>query len=247
MLFSALEVIKHGRDGGWGEVLIEIVIDLNHGGVDASTQTLDLHEMKKSVVRVATHLYTELCLDRIENLVAATEHARRRGADLHVKSADPLAVKHCVKGSDLVNANWRHLEDARDLVHRRERKPSAGLPLSKVEQWDYGRRRVIRWTFRPAASVRGAAGRRADGAARGAEAEARDAARRAARSIVADRATGTTDRADAEAGQGRHAAGSRSENNVLDARHAVLPALLCGQAGCVGAQSITLNVVIAEC
>lgn len=120
-----------------------MVVDLNHGRVDARAETLDLHEMEEAVRRARSNRDPEVFLDGVQNVVAATQHARRRTANLHVVAADFLAVEHGIEARDLVDADRRHFEDAGDLVHRGERQPAVALALGKVEESDHGRSLVV--------------------------------------------------------------------------------------------------------
>lgn len=59
--------------GGLGrEVLVVIVVDLDHGGVDAGAETLDLEEGEEAVGRGLALLDAEVLRDGLDDGVGAT-------------------------------------------------------------------------------------------------------------------------------------------------------------------------------
>lgn len=121
-----------GRLGG--QVLVVVVVDLDHGRVDAGAEALDLEVGEEAVGRRLALLDAEVLLDRLDDGVgaAAAELAGGRCAGLNEEFADGRAVVHGVEGGDFVDAHRGHLEDAGHLVHDADRGESV-LTLAKVE------------------------------------------------------------------------------------------------------------------
>lgn len=67
-----LEGSDEGPGGLGGQVFVEVVVDLDHGRVDAGAQALDLDEGEEAVLGRLALLDAELLLDRLDNGVAAT-------------------------------------------------------------------------------------------------------------------------------------------------------------------------------
>lgn len=63
VLSVSLETLEKVDDGLGCEVLVVVVVDLNHGGVDAGTQALDLDEGEESVLGGLALLDAEVLLD----------------------------------------------------------------------------------------------------------------------------------------------------------------------------------------
>lgn len=74
---TLLEVLEQLGDGRGRQVLVVVVVDLDHGGVDAGTQALDLDKGEEAVGRGLALLDAELLLDGLDDDVgtAATELA----------------------------------------------------------------------------------------------------------------------------------------------------------------------------
>lgn len=74
---AGLEVLEQLDDRLGGQVLVVVVVDLDHGGVDAGTETLDLDEGEETVSGGLALLDAEVLLDGLDNDVgaAATELA----------------------------------------------------------------------------------------------------------------------------------------------------------------------------
>ena len=66
-----------------------------------------------------------------------------RGACLEMEPANRRPVVHCVKGSNLVDAHWGHLQDPPDFIHNANAR-EAMLPLSQVKKRHYRRFLVLR-------------------------------------------------------------------------------------------------------
>jgi hypothetical protein len=70
-----LEEVLHG---GGGEILIVVVVDLDHGGVDAGTEALDLENGEETVGSGLALLNSELLLNGLDDNIrsAASKLAR---------------------------------------------------------------------------------------------------------------------------------------------------------------------------
>ena len=90
------------------EILIELVVDLDHGRIDTCPKALHLGHGEKTIrcgltsadtchgvskdCKESCLKRTEILFDSLENIVGAADHARRGGADLHVVLANRIAV-----------------------------------------------------------------------------------------------------------------------------------------------------------
>lgn len=131
-------VLKRGEEGlgGFGgEVLVVVVVDLDHGGVDTGTKTFDFDEGKQAVFGGVAGGDTQVFRNGFEDLgaTAATELAwclrplaidnddkprqSYSSAKLNKVFANGLAVVHGVESCDFVNTHRGHLKQPGDLVH----------------------------------------------------------------------------------------------------------------------------------
>ena len=74
-LLASLQVIKDLMSVGDGEVLVVVVVDLDHGRVDAGAEALDLADGEELVVSHATDADAKVLLAGRHDLVAASEPA----------------------------------------------------------------------------------------------------------------------------------------------------------------------------
>ena len=136
---------KEEDEGGWRNTHVELVVDLDHGGVRARAEALDLEEGELLVGRRLAESDAEVRRDRVDDRVgtAPAEHARGRRADLDKVVADGFAVEHGVEARDLVDAHRGHLEDLCDVVHDADRREVLVLLLGDLEERDHGRLLVL--------------------------------------------------------------------------------------------------------
>ena len=74
-LLSSLQVIQDLMSVGDGEVLVVVVVDLDHGRVDAGAEALDLADGEKLVVGHAADADAKVLLAGRHDLVTASEPA----------------------------------------------------------------------------------------------------------------------------------------------------------------------------
>ncbi|KAA8495237.1 putative methionine--tRNA ligase [Porphyridium purpureum] len=120
------------------QVFVKIIVDLDHGCVDASPKALHLHKMEKAVWRIASHFDSQVLFTSFEHFVAAANHTWRRSAHLDVVFPDFLAIIHGVECSHLVDTHRRHLKNVCNLIHGSQGKPSSALSLRKIERGNHG-------------------------------------------------------------------------------------------------------------
>ena len=101
---------------------------LNHGGVDACSQALDLRESEHVVLGRLADFEVQRLLDGVEDLVRAPEPARGGGADLDVVLARRVPHEHGVEGGHLVHSHPGHSDEFGHVMHRGYRQPTV-LPL----------------------------------------------------------------------------------------------------------------------
>jgi len=117
--------------------LIDVfVVNLNHGCVDAGAEALDLAEREEAVLTGAIHLDVRVILNCLNDIAGSSQHARSGAAYLKMILADLGAVEHGVEGGDLVDLHGLHVEDLRDLVHRRESQKVIVLLLCNKQSRD---------------------------------------------------------------------------------------------------------------
>ena len=137
-----LECGEESLDGLGSKVLVVVVVDLDHRGVDTGAQALDLDQGEESILGGVSGGDTEVFLDSFQDLGAAasSELAWRlvpitsanvhslnqtrkrqwfsyRCAKLNEVFADRLTVVHGIESSDFVDTHGGHLQEAGDLVH----------------------------------------------------------------------------------------------------------------------------------
>lgn len=122
-----LERLEKSNHGLRGQVLVEIVVDLDHGGVDAGSEALDFNHSEESVFGGLARVDTEVVLDGLDDLVTSAtsqltwslslsvprsikEHGTYGSADLDVKLADWGTVVHGIESSNFVHAHGWHLQ-----------------------------------------------------------------------------------------------------------------------------------------
>lgn len=143
-----------------GEILIVVIVDLDHGRIDTGAQAFDFKEAEQPVVRGVAGGDAQMLGDGLDNLRAAAaaelargldgldnrwlrERGSYRSADLDKVFAHRLAVVHGVEGGDLVDTHWGHLQKPGNLVHDADAGP-AELALSQVQKGHDGRLLVLR-------------------------------------------------------------------------------------------------------
>lgn len=72
-------------DGLGGEVLVVVVVDLNHGGVDAGAETLDFDEGEEAVGGGLAFLDVEVFLDGLDDDVTSAAAELARSLETHKK------------------------------------------------------------------------------------------------------------------------------------------------------------------
>ena len=123
------------------QILIVVIIDLNHRGIHTGSKTLHLHETEETVLCRFTDFYAKFVTNGVQDPSAVTQHAGSGGADLDVVATHRAPVEHGVEGGHFVDAHPRHAEELGDAVHGGYGQPAV-LPLGQVQDWDDGRRLV---------------------------------------------------------------------------------------------------------
>jgi len=131
VLFAGLQELNSGLRG---EHFIKVIVDLNHGGVDAGTEALHLKEGKLAVLGGLTVLDTKVIRDGLLDLTSTAGHARGGTAKLNEVLANGLTVEHSVESGNLVDAHGAAAEDLCYFVHGGDREKVVVLPLCKVEE-----------------------------------------------------------------------------------------------------------------
>lgn len=77
-----LECGEEGLDGLWGQVLVVVVVDLDHGGVDAGAQALDLDVGEEAVLGGVAGGNAEVLVDSLDDGVGAAAAELAGGLDV---------------------------------------------------------------------------------------------------------------------------------------------------------------------
>merc|ERR1740128_105149 len=117
-----------------GEVLVIVVVDLDHRGVHTGSQTLNLREREEIVLGGASCLNVEVLLDGIQDLVGPAQPARGRRAYLQMVFAHRVPHEHGVEGCHLVYTHTRYADVVCNAVHCADGQPAAVLSLGQVQQ-----------------------------------------------------------------------------------------------------------------
>lgn len=140
------------------QVLVVVVVDLDHGGVGARAQTFDFGKGEEAVLCGFAVVDAEVFLNGGHDAVRASQLAgglvvlsvffsdlwsscgfsfagfmSYGCAALNVVATDGIPVVHGVESGNLVDTHWGHLEEAGDLVHDAD-AGEAVLSLAEVEQ-----------------------------------------------------------------------------------------------------------------
>src|SRR5579871_206353 len=116
------------------QVLVEIVVDLDHWRVDAATQALDLDQGEVPVGCGFLEADPEFAPAGLGQLVGAAQPAGRGPANLEKVPTHGRQIEHAVEGGDLVDPDRGHGQSIGDVVHGGTRQPAADLALGKIEQ-----------------------------------------------------------------------------------------------------------------
>ncbi|AOW03392.1 uncharacterized protein YALI1_D00766g [Yarrowia lipolytica] len=105
-------------DGSLGsEILVVVVVDGHHGGVDTGSETLNLRESEEVVLGGLTGLDVKGVLDSLHDTVGATQLTGGGGTDLQMVPAHRGSVVHCVEGGHLIDSHGGHFQQLGHVVH----------------------------------------------------------------------------------------------------------------------------------
>lgn len=76
-----LECGEEGLDGLWGQILVIVVVDLDHGGVDAGSQAFDLDVGEEAVLGGVAGGNAEVLVDSLDDGVGAAAAELAWGLD----------------------------------------------------------------------------------------------------------------------------------------------------------------------
>src|SRR6266852_6201113 len=100
----------HRRD-----VFVEVVVDLHRGRAGASADAFHLFQGKDAVAGGFFVADFEALLGLVQQLIAAAQHARDVGADLHVVPAHGLAAQHGIIRQRLFHLHRAQIQPLRDF------------------------------------------------------------------------------------------------------------------------------------
>jgi hypothetical protein len=158
---SVLQRLEQRNGAVVRQVLVVVIVDLDHGCVGAGAEALDFGHSEEAVFGRLAVVDAERVFAGLHDGVAVAEHAgclllvslfvctvhghsfaTYCGADLDVETADWVPIVHGVERGHLVHAHRRHLQQPSDLVHDADAR-EAVLPLAEVEQWHDSRLLVL--------------------------------------------------------------------------------------------------------
>ena len=101
---------------GGGQVVVELVVDLDGGRPAAGADALDFLKREETVTGDLFVADAEGGLAVVEDLVAAAQHAGDVGADLHVVFAGGLGAEHGVVGEHVADIELEDVDAGGNLV-----------------------------------------------------------------------------------------------------------------------------------
>lgn len=142
-LDTVFEAVEDLDNRLWRQILIVVVIDSDHRGINTGTQALDLAESEKLVWSSLARMDTKMGLDGLHDAVRAAKLAGGSSARLDVVLAHRLLVVHGVESCDLVDTHRGHLQELCNVVHDGNRAEPE-LALAKIQQGHHGALFVLR-------------------------------------------------------------------------------------------------------
>src|SRR5882724_1349727 len=134
------EAIEHLAEAFLGQILISVLPDQRHRGVDAGAETLDFFPAETAILGQMEWFVVDPALAHLDEIARSAQAARRRAADLDVRLlADRLQLKHRVERRDFERADVGHAKQIRDRPDRRFRNPPVMLLLDAPQDRDDGR------------------------------------------------------------------------------------------------------------
>src|SRR5690242_294251 len=132
-LLAGREIVENLSEALGREVLVIIVVDLRHRGVDAGPETLNLDPGELAIAGDLALVSDALSADLFK-IVGAAQPAWRGATKLHMEFSDRPQIEHRVKRRDLKRADMRHAEEIRDVTDRCLRQPAAMLLLRPPQE-----------------------------------------------------------------------------------------------------------------
>ena len=133
---AVLEGLEQLHGSFWGQIFVVLVVDLDHGGVDAGAEALDFDEGEEAVGGCLALLNTELGLDSFDNGVGAAAAELTGCLDKEFVSKDGFSLK-----SNPDVSSWRvcNLQDNHNFCNQasqpwiQETSEETNVPLCKPE------------------------------------------------------------------------------------------------------------------
>ena len=148
-LAASGEIIDQLFERGGCQVLIGVLEDLHHRGVDTGAEAFDFLPREIAVLREVVRLVVDLVFADLPQFLRTAQHAGRGAADLDVGNpANGLQLEHGVEGGDLEHADIGHVEHVRDILDHRLGHPVVVLLLGAPQQRDDRRGLLARGKFR---------------------------------------------------------------------------------------------------
>ena len=114
------------------EILVIVVVDLNHRGLSAGRQALGLEQGELAVRARVAGLTAELLLEVLLDRFATAQVTRKSPTDPNDVLAHRLIEEHRVEGDDAFHDRRRQLETLRHVLHHLGTDPSV-LSLTKPQ------------------------------------------------------------------------------------------------------------------
>ena len=140
---SSLACLQQFHGSFWSQTLIIVIIQLNHGCIRTSPQTLNLQQRKQSILCCLPILNSQMLFNRLLNVFTSTNHAGSSAAKLNEVFADFGPIKHGVKTGDFIHTRGIYFDNLGHFIHRCHGEPSSVLTLSEVKEGDNTRLFVV--------------------------------------------------------------------------------------------------------
>jgi hypothetical protein len=127
------EIVENLRQDLRRQVLVIVLVDLQHGRIHAGAQAFHL-DPGEGAVRADVMLLPDFLPQRLLQILGAAQHAGRRAAQLDVIASDRFQIEHGVEGRDFERPDMRHAEKIRHVTNGGLGQPAAGLRLRAPQQ-----------------------------------------------------------------------------------------------------------------
>mmetsp|Transcript_27195 Transcript_27195/g.73514 ORF Transcript_27195/g.73514 Transcript_27195/m.73514 type:complete len:203 (+) Transcript_27195:98-706(+) len=132
---------------GWGKILVVVVRVLldtsrvvgnsKHGRVDACAHALHLTQREHAILGGLSNVNAQRLFQGLLQVLCTLQPAWGCTTQLNVVLAHFRPVEHAVKRGNLINSDWRHVQQLGHTVHGWQAQETMVLLLGQVQQGDH--------------------------------------------------------------------------------------------------------------